>query len=104
MWGRPCRYCIGRSPGATHPVKLAGGCEELVECTHFITQRCCFVAGEQRTPNTRACQLWIALAGSGSIGGLPYRGGEIWLLPDAGDHPSIRAAEDSRFLRTWTPE
>jgi mannose-6-phosphate isomerase len=95
---------LGVHPGAAHPVKLAGGCEELVECTHFITQRCCFGAGEQRTPDPQACQLWIVLAGSGSIGGLPYRGGEVWLLPDAGDQPPIRAAEDSRFLRTWTPE
>jgi len=95
---------LGVHPGAVRPVKLGGGCEELVRSKHFITQRCCLQAGEQRTPEARAGQLWIVLEGRGTIGAQPYQRGEVWLLPGSGEQPSIRAAEQSRLLRTWTPE
>ena len=95
---------LGVHPGAVRPVRLAGGCEELVRSRHFITQRCCLRAGERRMPETRDCQLWVVLEGRGTMGGQPYQRGEVWLLPESGEQPSIRAAEASRFLRTWTPE
>jgi mannose-6-phosphate isomerase len=94
---------LGVHPGAVRPVTLADGCEELVRDRHFITQRCCFRAGEQRTPEARACQLWIVLEGRGTIAGQPYQRGAAWLLPESGEQPLIRAAQTSTFLRTWTP-
>jgi len=94
---------LGVHPGAARPVPLGGGCEELVRSKHFITQRWRFGAGEERTPEAQVCQIWIALAGTGEIGGQPYRRGDAWLLPESGEQPAIRAAEASRFLRTWEP-
>lgn len=94
---------LGVHPGAVRPVPLPGGCEELVRSKHFVTERCCLSEGEERTPEARDCQLWIVLEGRGSFGGQPYGRGEVWLLPESGEQPSIRAAEPSRFLRTWTP-
>ena len=94
---------LGVHPGAVCPVPLPGGCEQLVRAKHFVTERHCLRAGEERTPGAEACQLWIVLEGRGSIGGQPYGRGEVWLLPETGDQPPIRAAEASRFLRTWTP-
>ena len=91
-------------PGAVHPVKLAEGAEELVRAKHFVTQRIRMQAGEWRVPETQTCHLWIGLAGKGTIGGQAYAQGEVWLLPETGAQPEIRAAEESTFLRTWVPE
>jgi mannose-6-phosphate isomerase len=94
---------LGVHPGAVHPVPLADGYEELVRAKHFVTQRCCLRAGEERRPEAKTCQLWIVLEGRGAMGGEFYQKGEVWLLPDSGEQPVIRAAEASTFLRTWSP-
>jgi hypothetical protein len=49
------------------------------------------------------CQLWISIEGGGTIGEEAFRAGEVWLLPESGGQPSIRAAGAARFLRTWVP-
>jgi len=59
--------------------------------------------GEERTPEARPCQLWIVLQGQGTVNGQPYRPAEVWLMPENGEKVAIRAAEESTFLRTWTP-
>ena len=94
---------LGVHPGAVHPVPIAEGCEELVQAKHFVTQRICLGAGERRVPERQISQLWIVLEGDGTIGGQPYRPGEVWLLPETGEQPEIRSGRDSTFLRTWAP-
>jgi hypothetical protein len=59
--------------------------------------------GETFAPTPEACQMWIAIAGSGSIGGRPVLPGEVWLLPETGSQPEIRAEAAARFLRTYVP-
>ena len=90
-------------PGAVRPVKLAEGAEELVRAKHFVTQRIRMGAGDRRTPEAQVCHLWIALEGGGTIGGQAYAQGEVWLLPETGVQPEIRATEESTFLSTWVP-
>jgi mannose-6-phosphate isomerase len=94
---------LGKHPGAATPVPAGEGIEELVRSKHFITQRIRLQAGEHHTPEPHACQLWIALEGSGSVGAGPYNRSEVWLLPESGRQPAIAAATASTFLRTWAP-
>jgi mannose-6-phosphate isomerase len=94
---------LGVHPGAVRPVKLADGCEDLVHAKHFVTQRICLGAGERRTPEPQVSQLWIVLEGRGAIDGEQYGRGEVWLLPDTGAQPELRAERNSTFLRTWAP-
>ena len=60
-------------------------------------------AGERIVPEAEKCQLWIALEGRGTIGAEAWRAGEVWLLPELGEQPEIRAETDSRLLRTHVP-
>jgi mannose-6-phosphate isomerase len=94
---------LGVHPGKVRPVPLAEGYEELVRAKHFITHRRCLKAGQEHRPEAKTCQLWIVLEGQGAIGGEPYQRGEVWMLPDSGEQPMIRAAKTSQFLRTWAP-
>jgi len=94
---------LGVHPGAARPVPSGEGREELVRDKHFVTELATLTAGQSQTPEPEECQIWIALEGSGTIGGQPYRRGEVWLLPEVGGQPEIRAVESSRFLRTWVP-
>ncbi len=91
-------------PGAAVPRLLGEGREELVRCPYFVTERVRLPAGGTITPEVRACQIWICLAGEASIGSESMSPGDVWLLPDAGSQPGIRAAADTTFLRTWVPE
>jgi len=94
---------LGVHPGAVKAAPLGAGHEELVRSKHFITELVHMAPGASQTPERRTCQLWIALEGSGSIGGETYRRSDVWLLPEEGIQPEIRAGEASRFLRTWAP-
>jgi len=81
-------------PGASHG--------EQVRCRHFITEQV-RLTDAAVTPEPHRCQLWICVEGTATIGPHPIRGGEVWLLPDTGPQPEIRAASAS-FLRTWAPD
>ncbi len=91
-------------PGAAVPRLLGEGREELVRCPYFVTERLRLGAGATITPDARACQIWICLAGDASIDGESLCRGDVWLLPDAGPQPEIRAAADATFLCTWIPQ
>ena len=95
---------LGVYPGASRPKPLPDGSEELVRCSHFVTELVTLQPGEGRTPDARQCQLWIATEGAGTIGSEPFRRGEVWLLPEAGPQPEIKAAAASCFLRTYVPK
>ena len=90
-------------PGAARPVRVDQHRDELVRCRHFVTELVRLGTGAFETPQPRKCQLWICLEGTGTIGTQPYRRGEVWLLAETGPEPGIKAAESSRFLRTFVP-
>jgi CxxC motif-containing protein len=90
-------------PGAATPRPVAPGREELVRSKHFVTESVRLRAGERVAPIPANCQIWICLEGKCEIGGAPCGRGDMWLLPDAGDQPEIRALADTRFLRTCVP-
>lgn len=95
---------LGCPAGAVVPKPLGPGREELVRCSHFVTERIQLRSGQEFQPDAQASQLWIGLAGSGAIGAGQYGAGEVWLLPEAGEQPRIQATSDSIFLRTWAPK
>jgi len=90
-------------PGAARPVRVNEHRDELVRDRHFITELVRLGAGAAETRDAHKCQLWIAIEGRGTIGGERYRRGEVWLLPETGEQPDVKASEPSRFLRTWAP-
>ena len=90
-------------PGAVRPVRISEQRDELVRARHFVTEQVRLHAGAAERPEAHACQLWIPIEGSGTIGSQAYRRGEVWLLPETGAQPEVRASEPSRFLRTWVP-
>jgi hypothetical protein len=47
-------------------------------------------------------QLWIFFEGDGSIGNVPFRAGEVWLVP-AGTLPFDLRSEFARALRVDVP-
>ncbi len=90
-------------PGASRPVPISEGRELLVRSQHFVTESVRVGRGSEFTPSAETCQLWICVEGRGAIGDEPVRAGEVWLLPEHGAQPAIRAEESARFLRTWVP-
>jgi len=90
-------------PGAAQPVAIENGRELLVRSKHFVTENVRLAAAAEHRPSAEDCQLWICLEGSGRIGDAPVRAGEVWLLPDAGDQPIVRADTPACFLRTYVP-
>ena len=94
---------LGVHPGAARPVRVNEQREELVRARQFVTELVRLGAGDVEMPEPHGCQLWIAIEGSGTIGGEAYRRGEVWLLPEGGVQPAVGASEPSRFLRTWAP-
>ena len=94
---------LGVHPGAARAVRVSDTREELVRDRHFITELVRLGAGAGEMPEPHVCQLWISIEGSGTIGSEAYRRGDVWLLPEAGAQPELKAAAPSRFLRTWVP-
>ena len=106
-YGRPRELHLDRALSVAdlgvHPGAVPAGGGELVRCPYFVTSAVCMAPGGELMPSARRCQLWICLEGAGSIGGNPFRQGEVWLLPEAGPQPSIRATGPARFLQTYVP-
>jgi mannose-6-phosphate isomerase len=94
---------LGVHPGASRPVSVGNGRQELARCKHFVTELVAIKEGDSFVPPPENSQLWIPLEGVGAIGGQGYQPGEVWLLPDAAPQPAIVPDVDSRFLRTWVP-
>ncbi len=94
---------LGVHPGVARPKPLPAGREELARCRYFVTETARLRSGEAVTPAARACHQWIGVAGCASIGGRAFTPGEVWLLPEAGAQPEIRAETDSQFLITYLP-
>jgi len=91
-------------PGAAKARAIGNGREELVRSKHFVTEmiRLPRQGGELRMSPQR-CQLCIVLQGWGTIGGQPFRQGEVWMMPETGEQPMVRAEAECRFLRTYVP-
>lgn len=82
-------------PGATR--------EPQVRSKHFITERLDLAAGSEYRPDAQECQLLICIGGNGRIGKQAVKAGEVWLLPESGEQPAVRAESSAAFLRTYVP-
>jgi len=91
---------LGVHPGAAHPVALGEGREELVRCRHFVTELLRMRPGDTFAATPQDCQLWICLAGAGTIESEAFQAGEVWWLPAAAE---VRAEAGARLLRTYVP-
>jgi mannose-6-phosphate isomerase len=89
--------------GAVRPQRLDASRELLVRSNHFVTELMTMTPGQEVRPAAEKCQMWICVEGHGTIGGESCKAGEVWLLPESGEQPSIRVAGTARFLRTWVP-
>jgi mannose-6-phosphate isomerase len=94
---------LGIHPGPVRPKPLAPGRDQLARCPYFATELAQLKSGGRIAPTPEKCQLWIAIAGRGRIGPEAFRPGEVWLLPETGEQPEIRAEGDARLLRTYVP-
>lgn len=94
---------LGVHPGVSKPVPLAPGRDELAHCRYFATELVRLRKGESVTPPARRCQQWIGVEGCAAIAGRPFVPGEVWLLPETGEQPEVRAETDARFLVTYLP-
>jgi mannose-6-phosphate isomerase len=94
---------LGVHPGPARPKPLGQGRDELVRSKHFVTELATLRAGAALTPAPEECQLWMVLEGAGTIGGEKFRQGEVWLSPETGEQPAIRAESGARLLRTYVP-
>ena len=105
-YGRPreihVEQAVPLSDLSVHP----GACQpgrELVRCRHFVTGLVLMASGDSHVPQAERSQLWICLEGRGTIGGEVFGRREVWLLPDEGEQPVIRAGANTRFLRAFAP-
>ena len=94
---------LGVHPGPVQPKPLGAGREELARCKYFATELAQLKPGERIAPTPEKCQLWIVIDGHGRIGAEEFRPAEVWLLPETGAQPEIRAESDARLLRTYLP-
>ena len=88
-------------PGAAQPTPIGEGHDALVWSKHFITEMVCLGDNEEFTPMPEICQLWICIAGAGTIGADPVKPGEVWMMPESGDLPDVTGP--ATFLRTYVP-
>jgi mannose-6-phosphate isomerase len=95
---------LGVHPGARTAIARGDGRREIGASPYFVTEIVELGDGGRIRPEAKRCQIWIAIEGSGKIGGAPVKAGEAWLLPDSGAQPEIAASGKVRFLRTWAPE
>ncbi|HBY64770.1 MAG TPA: hypothetical protein DEH78_33545 [Solibacterales bacterium] len=87
-YGRPrelhldkgCAVTVMRPhPGSAIAIPLGGGLERLVASAFFVTDRL-NLDGEQRIePAANGTDAWIAIEGTGTIAGEPFRPGEVFL-------------------------
>lgn len=94
---------LGVHPGLVRPRSLSPGRDELARCPYFATELAQLKAGGQIAPTPEKCQMWIVIEGRGRIGQEAFHPGEVWLLPETGEQPQIRAESAARFLRTYLP-
>jgi mannose-6-phosphate isomerase len=81
-----------------HPGKLEPQGDRLVDCEKFITER--IELSGARHDSARHDLLLIAISGSGSINGEPFRAGDVFL---AAAGSAIRLEGYAVLLRTWSP-
>jgi mannose-6-phosphate isomerase len=94
---------LGVHPGLVRPRPISPGRDELARCPYFATELMRLRSGEGFAPTPEKFQMWIVIEGRGRIGREAFHPGEVWLLPETGEQPQIRAESAARFLRTYLP-
>ncbi len=99
-YGRPRELHVDKAVAVSdltvHPGAAAPG---PVRSPYFVTEM--IRPAEPYRPEPRQCQIFICIAGSGTIGSDSVKMGEVWLLPDEGEQPVVSGP--ASFLRTYVP-
>lgn len=105
-YGRPRELHLARGldvavRGPWKPAPVPAGF--MAHCRYYATREV-KVAGEAPLQADRSrFRLLIALEGSGTIGGEPFKAGEAWYVPAGGESAHITAEGGARLLETWVP-
>jgi mannose-6-phosphate isomerase len=103
-YGRPRELHVAQAVAIADLTVHPGAVDsKLVRSKHFVTELVELRAGAEQRPDAQQCQLWICIRGAGTIGTQAVKAGEVWLLPESGEQPVVRAAEAASFLRTYVP-
>jgi mannose-6-phosphate isomerase len=79
-----------------HPVPVAENRDLLANCKYFRTERL-KIAGSALCPASSQPAIYVAISGTGAIGGEPFHPGEAWLVP-ADSRPFTIAGEEAAFI------
>jgi hypothetical protein len=74
-----------------------------IDCQYFHTELAMTSSSLLYKPDASRFHILIFASGFGTIGGLPFREGEAWLIPEGGSPFSIEPDGPVKFLRTWVP-
>ena len=80
-----------------HPGPAPGA----VRCEYFTVETVTLAAGAETVAQPAESHLWVVLEGEGTVGGAPFRSGEVWLMPP--EPTPVRALGPARFLRAFVP-
>jgi mannose-6-phosphate isomerase len=98
-YGRPRELHLEQAMVVSNLQPVTSGFARLpMECPYFCTEQVT-VNGSRRTESPKRNTIYVALEGSGSIGGQRFQTGEAWEVA-AGSSPFEIASEIARFLVT----
>jgi mannose-6-phosphate isomerase len=99
-YGRPRELHLEHAIAVSNLTPVMSGLGRLpVECPYFRTEPL-KVNGSWKSESLAPTTLYIALEGTGSLAGEPFRPGEAWEVP-AGSGPFEIASESAVFLVTF---
>jgi mannose-6-phosphate isomerase len=74
-----------------------------IDCPYFHTEMARITSPVEYLPPVGRFHLLVFLAGMGTIGGLPFQEGEVWMVSEGSGPFDIRPTAATKFLRTWVP-
>jgi mannose-6-phosphate isomerase len=95
-YGRPRELHLNRAVEVSDRGPIAARAGDRVCCTHFTTSR--FTVDSKTSFEPKGVEILIAIEGTGSLDGSPFKAGEAWYLPV--DCAAFEMSGDAVFLRT----
>ncbi len=103
-YGRPRELHLEKAiQVASTGASKAGPTTLPIDCPYFHAELARITTSIEYPSPAEPFHLLVFAAGMGTIAGLPFRGGETWLVPAAADPFSIGPHEPAKFLRAWIP-
>jgi mannose-6-phosphate isomerase len=100
-YGRPRELHLDHALAVCDPDPASGIARLPLECAYFRTERLTVGGSETAMPLAERNTLYIALEGTGSIGGEPFQAGEAWEA--AAGSPAFEIRSDAAALLVTSP-